>query len=113
MDSDTNSNNNSATISDTNSEALTSEVTAAQEQNAPQEPETAHSPETAQDVQIIEDEHGLLVLGEDAAVDSWLNNAGLREHSREIKQQALHAGSKTMQTLGELASQNGRWVKLT
>ena len=66
-----------------------------------------------QDIQIIKDEQGMLILGDDAAVDSWLDVTGLRKQARGVTMQALHAGSKGFQMLGDAAVHNGRWVKLT
>jgi hypothetical protein len=77
----------------------------------------SHEPVPASDgersVQVIKDEQGILVVGDDAAVGSWLNDAGLGGQSRKIRKQALQAGGTGFQALGSVAAQSGRWVKLT
>ncbi|MFT8640262.1 hypothetical protein [Bifidobacterium sp.] len=66
-----------------------------------------------QSIQIIADDEGMLVLGNEADVDSWLASQHLGNQSRKLKKDFLEKGSAGLQALGELAEQNGRWVKLT
>lgn len=65
------------------------------------------------DIRVFTDDQGMLVLGDGASIDAWLSAAGLRAQARDVKKQALLAGSKGFQVLGNSAAQSGRWVKLT
>lgn len=75
--------------------------------------DVATTPGGVHDIQIIEDEQGMVVVGDDHAVDSWLKDAGLDARARKIRKQALQTAGEALQTIGGLSSQSGRWVKLT
>lgn len=64
-------------------------------------------------VQIIQDEQGIMVLGDDSAVDAWLKGAGLDQNAKAIGQRAIQVCGNGLQTLANTSQQSGRWVKLT
>jgi O-acetyl-ADP-ribose deacetylase (regulator of RNase III) len=66
-----------------------------------------------QDVRIIEDEQGMLVLGDDEAVEAWVQGNGFDLNSRKLKKNALRAAATGAQAVGETMAQSGRWVKMT
>src|SRR3954447_10698748 len=67
------------------------------------------------DVQLISDGDGLAVIGNANAVDRFLSAEGLP--SRDLGLKRLHSvlktGSEIAQAGSEIATQSGRWVKLT
>ncbi|AOY71180.1 hypothetical protein ARZXY2_1635 [Arthrobacter sp. ZXY-2] len=67
------------------------------------------------EIQLISDGDGLAVLGEPAAVETFLSSEGLE--SRELGLQrlgtALGAAAGVLQASSELAANSGRWVKMT
>lgn len=75
--------------------------------------EISPTPDDNRTLQIITDDEGILVLGDDETVESWIQCQGLGQQSRKLKNTALQLGSKGFDTVGKLASQHGRWVKLT
>lgn len=66
-----------------------------------------------QAIRIIKDDQGILILGDDDAVNSWLDDAGLSKQALHLGKQSLQVAGKGLQAFGELAAQSGRWVKLT
>lgn len=75
--------------------------------------ETTPASGDEQAIRIIKDDQGILVLGDDDAVNSWLDDAGLSKQALHLGKQSLQVAGQGLQALGELASQSGRWVKLT
>ncbi|WP_300767172.1 hypothetical protein [uncultured Bifidobacterium sp.] len=75
--------------------------------------ETASESDEQYDIRVIKDDQGMLIFGDDAAVESWLDATGLRERSRSVTTRALQTGSAGFQFFADAASQGGRWVKLT
>ncbi|NMM94266.1 hypothetical protein [Bifidobacterium oedipodis] len=63
------------------------------------------------EIQIIEDEQGFLILGDNAEIDHLLENKNL--DSRAIKKQTLQSAGKGAGLLADAMSQSGRWVKMT
>ena len=67
------------------------------------------------EIQLISDGDGLAVIGSPTAVDRFLVAEGLP--SRDLGLKRLHtvlkAGSELAQAGSEIATQSGRWVKLT
>ncbi|MGY1680609.1 hypothetical protein [Geodermatophilus sp. SYSU D01176] len=67
------------------------------------------------DIQLISDGDGLAVIGSPTAVERFLTAEGLP--SRDLGLKRLHSvlktGSKIAQAGSEIATQSGRWVKLT
>ncbi|PLS23751.1 hypothetical protein BLI708_04480 [Bifidobacterium imperatoris] len=72
------------------------------------------SGDDAQVLRVIEDEQGLLILGENKQIDSWLASVGIdATNTRELKKQSLQKASHAAQALGEAMASDGRWVKMT
>ena len=69
----------------------------------------------ANEIQLISDGDGLAVIGEPTAVERFLASEGLPSRDLGLGRLSttLRTGSGVAQTGAELASNSGRWVKLT
>ena len=67
------------------------------------------------DIQLISDGDGLAVIGEPAAVDRFLASEGLSAEALDLRRLrgTLSTGATIAQSGAEVASNSGRWVKLT
>lgn len=67
------------------------------------------------DIQLIEDGDGIAVIGEPAAVERFLRSEGLPSRSLDLPRlgAVLGAAGIAADAAAALASQSGRWVKLT
>lgn len=68
------------------------------------------------EIELIGDGDGVLVVGENAAVERFLGAAGVSRLARSPKRAAQHtleAGATTAQLGAQVAENSGRWVKLT
>lgn len=65
-------------------------------------------------INIIEDEQGLLVFGDDAAIDAWLAEASVpKRNIRAVKKNAFAGITKAAKLFGDAQTSSGRWVKMT
>lgn len=71
------------------------------------------NPDDKKTIQIVKDDQGIMILGEDAAVDEWLKQAGLDKNAKAVGQRAVQACGNGLQALANTSEQSGRWVKLT
>lgn len=62
-------------------------------------------------ISVIQDEQGILFLGESNSIEQLLKKNGLS--SREVTTKALKVAGTAMQQAASSAQQSGRWVKLT
>ncbi len=66
------------------------------------------------DVELVEDDDGIAVIGAPKAVERYLRSKGLWAASRELDLGRLSGlGAQTLQIAADLAASSGRWVKLT
>lgn len=63
------------------------------------------------EIRVVEDERGLLFLGNQSLVKAFLDDAGLS--SREFTARAAGTVGSIAQAAGEVSASSGRWVKLT
>ena len=62
-------------------------------------------------ISVIQDEQGILFLGDDNRIEQFLEQHGLA--SRDVTSKALKVASTALQQAASSAQQSGRWVKLT
>jgi hypothetical protein len=65
------------------------------------------------EVELVSDGDGLAILGSPAAVERFMDSAGLAEAPSPRLGTVFSAGSAVAQTGSEIAASSGRWVKLT
>lgn len=68
------------------------------------------------EIELISDGDGLAVIGDPLAVERFLSSAGVPSKDLQLHQKlgsALNAGSGVAQAGSQIASNSGRWVKLT
>ncbi|WEV47566.1 hypothetical protein OZX62_04680 [Bifidobacterium sp. ESL0690] len=71
------------------------------------------NPDDNKSIQIVKDDSGIMVLGDDSVVDEWLKQTGLDKNAKAMAQRAVQACGNGLQTLANTSAQSGRWVKLT
>lgn len=65
-------------------------------------------------ISVIEDEQGLLLLGDDKAIDAWLAEAAVpKRDTRKIRKNVFKGVAKAARLLGDAQANGGRWVKMT
>lgn len=79
-----------------------------------------HQPDDGAEIQLVADEHGLVVLGPHAAVEQFLASEGLVATGPASRGlgigrlgELLRTGSATAQVGSDVAANSGRWVKLS
>lgn len=66
------------------------------------------------EITVIEDENGLTILGDPAAIEPWLEEQGIKSTPVSHRStQALAAASKGLQLTSTVMENSGRWVKLS
>src|SRR4051812_38962054 len=69
------------------------------------------------DIQLISDGDGLAVIGNQAAIEEFLQSKGLLASSRQLDLRRLKPvvaiASDATQAASEIAANSGRWIKLT
>ena len=68
--------------------------------------ETTPASGDEQAIRIIKDDQGILILGDDDAVNSWLDDAGLSKQALHLGKQSLQVAGNGLQAFGELAAQS-------
>lgn len=66
---------------------------------------------TEQTITVVKDDEGILFLGNSSQIKQWLDDSGIT--SREFTARALAKAGDAGQVMGTIASESGRWVKLT
>ncbi|MFR5100725.1 MAG: hypothetical protein ACLTDO_09155 [Bifidobacterium pseudocatenulatum] len=73
-----------------------------------------NNPDDTQSVTIIQDEQGIVFLGDAGTIDLWLKDEGFGSKAFTAKAiQTVSSASKGAQTVGNAMAESGRWVKLT
>lgn len=73
-----------------------------------------NNPDDTQSVTIIQDEQGIVFLGDAGTIDLWLKDEGFDSKAFTAKAiQTVSSASKGAQTVGNAMAESGRWVKLT
>lgn len=73
-----------------------------------------NNPDDTQSVTIIQDEQGIVFLGDAGTIDLWLKDEGFSSKAFTAKAiQTVSSASKGAQTVGNAMAESGRWVKLT
>lgn len=67
--------------------------------------------ENESNIAVVADEKGILLFGEDAALDQLMKSQGLR--GQAVAPRALAVAGQAFQTSADVAASAGRWVKLT
>ena len=75
---------------------------------------TNNDADDAQSVTIIQDEQGIVFLGDAGAIDLWLKDEGFDSKAFKAKAvQTVSSVSKGAQAASNAMAESGRWVKLT
>lgn len=73
-----------------------------------------NNPDDTQSVTIIQDEQGIVFLGDAGTIDLWLKDEGFDSKAFTAKAvQTISSASKGTQAAGNAMAESGRWVKLT
>lgn len=73
-----------------------------------------NNPDDTQSVTIIQDEQGIVFLGDAGTIDLWLKDEGFDSKAFTAKAvQTVLSASKDAQAAGNAMAESGRWVKLT
>ena len=73
-----------------------------------------NNPDDTQSVTIIQDEQGIVFLGDAGTIDLWLKDEGFDSKAFKAKAiQTVSSASKGAQAAGNAMAESGRWVKLT
>ena len=73
-----------------------------------------NNPDDTQRVTIIQDEQGIVFLGDAGTIDLWLKDEGFDSKAFTAKAvQTISSASKGAQAAGNAMAESGRWVKLT
>ena len=73
-----------------------------------------NNPDDTQSVTIIQDEQGIVFLGDAGTIDLWLKDEGFDSKAFKAKAvQTISSASKGAQAAGNAMAESGRWVKLT
>ena len=73
-----------------------------------------NNPDDTQSVTIIQDEQGIVFLGDAGTIDLWLKDEGFDSKAFTAKAvQTISSASKGAQAVGNTMAESGRWVKLT
>lgn len=73
-----------------------------------------NNPDDTQSVTIIQDEQGIVFLGDAGTIDLWLKDEGFDSKAFTAKAvQTISSASKGAQAAGNAMAESGRWVKLT
>lgn len=74
----------------------------------------SNNPDDTQSGTIIQDEQGIVFLGDAGTIDLWLKDEGFDSKAFTAKAiQTVSSASKGAQTVGNAMAESGRWVKLT
>lgn len=73
-----------------------------------------NNPDDTKSVTIIQDEQGIVFLGDAGTIDLWLKDEGFDSKAFTAKAiQTVSSASKGAQAAGNAMAESGRWVKLT
>jgi hypothetical protein len=73
-----------------------------------------NNPDDTQSVTIIQDEQGIVFLGDAGTIDLWLKDEGFDSKAFTAKAvQTISSTSKGAQAAGNAMAESGRWIKLT
>lgn len=73
-----------------------------------------NNPDDTKSVTIIQDEQGIVFLGDAGTIDLWLKDEGFDSKAFTAKAiQTVSSASKGAQAAGNAMVESGRWVKLT
>lgn len=73
-----------------------------------------NNPDDTQSVTIIQDEQGIVFLGDAGTIDLWLKDEGFDSKAFTAKAiQTISSASKGAQAAGNAMAESGRWIKLT
>lgn len=73
-----------------------------------------NNPDDTKSVTIIQDEQGIVFLGDAGTIDLWLKDEGFDSKAFKAKAiQTVSSASKGAQAAGNAMVESGRWVKLT
>ena len=73
-----------------------------------------NNPDDTQRVTIIQDEQGIVFLGDAGTIDLWLKDEGFDSKAFTAKAvQTISSASKGAQAAGNAMAESGRWIKLT
>lgn len=73
-----------------------------------------NNPDDTQSVTIIQDEQGIVFLGDAGTINLWLKDEGFDSKAFTAKAiQTISSASKGAQASGNAMAESGRWIKLT